>query len=903
MADEVRKINIIELEIEQDDALADLSKLHKSLTTVKKDIKDLEAEQKELEQQGKKNGVQWQKNAEQIELQKVNVKSLNKEYLAQQKVVSEVLTSNERELGTLEKLTLANKALRKELRELDLTTAEGTERQKEIINEIDGNTEVINQNSDAFVRQKMNIGNYSSALEDLPKILDEYRKRNKDITQELATLNDETDEGAARQKELNEELEENNKIMAHHEKALGAQNLSLEDLGDNLDMLSPRLGRMVSGLKRMTQAAKAFITTPLGIALTALVAIGALIVSGFKNSQILMDEASVSATKWGARWDVINDRMSTGLENNHKLLKLIGDRFKKDNEETGKQVESVGRRLKRLRKEEEESEKTTRRRRKERKGVVDEMKEEVKVAEDLKRAYFALRDEEIKQTVETEKLRRAIEGARLAVKDADKTLEERLAIQDRAIAMDKELLQIEISLAKERERIFREAIGIRKVTKDEEQELADLQADVIRAETTFFRRNKEMAQERLTLINTIRAEEEAAAREKQAQLKQQAEDLQVFLEAEIEIWKLKNKSILETEDKLTQDLINNETDRLFKLANMRAAAVEKAFQDQIITEKERELQLLQIREETGQAIFDLQKQFNDDLEKLAEDSAARIFDLEMIQLEQRLGAEFEIRKKELERWYEEQKKLAAGNAEELLQLDRTMAALREGIRQEERMATIDGFSSIMSNIQTTLQTSFDTQFRIRQDETNKWYEEQLKIVGNSEKAREKLEKEFNERSAKNRKETLAESTFAYKAASTAIIAADTYKGAMAAYASLAGIPVVGPVLGGIAAASTIGMGLSAIRNTWAADPESGVTSLNNIASGEGGGGAGGGVPDPALSSDGGLVVRDLDSNLTESMKSAFVEAWEEAPPKQVLVTDRVTAEQTNQEVIEDLSSV
>jgi|13_taG_2_1085334.scaffolds.fasta_scaffold01682_5 hypothetical protein len=60
---------------------------------------------------------------------------------------------------------------------------------------------------------------------------------------------------------------------------------------------------------------------------------------------------------------------------------------------------------------------------------------------------------------------------------------------------------------------------------------------------------------------------------------------------------------------------------------------------------------------------------------------------------------------------------------------------------------------------------------------------------------------------------------------------DTYQSAMASYKSLSGIPVVGPVLGGIAAAAAIAMGLKNIQAIKSASSSGGVDGGVNIPSG------------------------------------------------------------------------
>ena len=66
---------------------------------------------------------------------------------------------------SIENLTKANKALREERKSLDLQTAEGQKRVQDINKALDKNTETIKQNVSALEKQKINIGNYKSALD------------------------------------------------------------------------------------------------------------------------------------------------------------------------------------------------------------------------------------------------------------------------------------------------------------------------------------------------------------------------------------------------------------------------------------------------------------------------------------------------------------------------------------------------------------------------------------------------------------------------------------------------------------------------------------------------------------------------------------------------------------------
>lgn len=68
-------------------------------------------------------------------------------------------------IESINSLTKANKALREERKNLNLLTAEGRKRTQEINAQIDQNTSKVKANVSAIEQQKINIGNYRSALD------------------------------------------------------------------------------------------------------------------------------------------------------------------------------------------------------------------------------------------------------------------------------------------------------------------------------------------------------------------------------------------------------------------------------------------------------------------------------------------------------------------------------------------------------------------------------------------------------------------------------------------------------------------------------------------------------------------------------------------------------------------
>lgn len=83
----------------------------------------------------------------------------------QETIILDFEVDLEDSIESIDKLTAANKELRKERNALNLSTAEGKKRAKEINDQIDDNTATIRKNSSAIEQQRANIGNYRSALE------------------------------------------------------------------------------------------------------------------------------------------------------------------------------------------------------------------------------------------------------------------------------------------------------------------------------------------------------------------------------------------------------------------------------------------------------------------------------------------------------------------------------------------------------------------------------------------------------------------------------------------------------------------------------------------------------------------------------------------------------------------
>jgi hypothetical protein len=83
----------------------------------------------------------------------------------QEEVVLEFSVDEAEGIQSIEALTKANQKLREERKKLNLETADGQKRIKEINAQLDANNNKIKENSSALEKQRLNVGNYKSALD------------------------------------------------------------------------------------------------------------------------------------------------------------------------------------------------------------------------------------------------------------------------------------------------------------------------------------------------------------------------------------------------------------------------------------------------------------------------------------------------------------------------------------------------------------------------------------------------------------------------------------------------------------------------------------------------------------------------------------------------------------------
>ena len=190
-----------------------------------------------------------------------------------------------------------------------------------------------------------------------------------------------------------------------------------------------------------------------------------------------------------------------------------------------------------------------------------------------------------------------------------------------------------------------------------------------------------------------------------------------------------------------------------------------------------------------------------------------------------------------------------------IQEDKELASveLMEGSEELKEQIRIK-YSRARGDLEKASAKNADRTFKQMSDDEVKWSEmtanEKMNIASST---------------AGNLSKLLGEETAAGKAMAITQATIDTYKAAQASYASLAGIPVVGPVLGGIAAAAAVASGIANVKAI-ASTGDGGGGGGAGISAGSGGsGGAPPQTPAPQMMSG--------DFNLTGAVEPEAVKAF------------------------------
>lgn len=189
-------------------------------------------------------------------------------------------------------------------------------------------------------------------------------------------------------------------------------------------------------------------------------------------------------------------------------------------------------------------------------GIVDEIKEEVAIMTALEKRVQALRDAEIQFTVQRAKTRKEIEKARLLAEDETKSQEVRIEALKKALKLEQETTNQELELARERVRIQEEQLEQSENLVEDKKKLADFQADLINKETKSFRLQKRVKTEINELEREMAADRKKISDERIKQIEDEKKALDDLYDAQIAQADAWEKKVIADAKKQAKELLD-----------------------------------------------------------------------------------------------------------------------------------------------------------------------------------------------------------------------------------------------------------------------------------------------------------------------------------------------------------
>ena len=480
-------------------------------------------------------------------------------------------------------------------------------------------------------------------------------------------------------------------------------------------------------------------------------------------------------------------------------------------------------------------------------GVGDELSREIKLVIELENALVKLQDKEIGLIKTQAERKKKIEELRLAAKDELLDLGERAKLLEQAGNLEKAILDDQLEVAKEQARISQAKLELANSTREDIKANAELQARVIELETESLKKQRSIEAEKQGLLKRGRAAEvtaskeaianakkvtDAAIKENQVRLnlfieqnKGEAESLEEGLklqedirdkklalldeqikagnktqiEGELEALKIKN-DFLEQQAQLTVDFADQEL-QLFKFVNQSRIAEGQLLTDELVSQEKARLEA--VAEAERQAL--VTRLENGVISRQEYNEAIAAVDLEAKESKDEIELEQKEQKAEADAIDLENKRALQ---QEALEYDLEAQLNELNLKKQAELDAAEKTGADKSLIEAKYAE----------------LEKQTAAAVNANKL------QLASQTFGNLASILGKESAAGKAAAIAQTTIDTYQGATAAYKSLAGIPIVGPVLGGIAAAAAVAGGIANVKkiaSTKAPKAAKGITLQGN----------------------------------------------------------------------------
>jgi hypothetical protein len=702
---------------------------------------------------------------------------LNAYQNAEAKTTSLIILGNaaiDRQINNKNEAKAANIELNKISNQLNPNIEEEAELLKRVNAQIDANTNFIKENTSKVGQLKMNVGNYTESI--------------KDALNELNPFNGGLFEFFQRSKE-----------------AGGAGNL-----------LTGAFTAIRAGILGALQAGLAFIATPIGAVIAALaLAVGA-VVGAFK-----LAKASLQSTEEGTQKLAVVMGAITGVfKGLFNILKPLGLFLANVFIKTLENVASVAEKTLGLIADalefigEESAAKGVR-------NFTAEVKASSKAAADLAKAEGELAVQQRKaQRIQLEYQKQA-EKLRQQRDDETKSINERIAINNQLGDVLRKQADSELAIANKQLQVA----NLRIKSEGKTTEALQAREEALTNIADIQERITGQESEQLANLNSLRKEAEDKEKERQEKLTEALlKSSKARIDAFIAEQGFRKKSAQETYD------FN------YALYNKEYADLKLQLQKRKITQAEFDAQMLQLRNdyleknaeltiENAQLELDAELAKNQRILNSDKFLSEQQLALKKQALEDDLAAQQEFEKIRLEQGQINQAEYnAAINAinEENRVANAELEEQRRVAEQERQLADLE-------NLKITTEDNFLAQAEVQKAQNEILRQQE---VDNAEQtgadislinAKYAKMQEDIEKAKQDNKVQLASDAFGSlaaifgeeskvgKAAAIAQTTIDTYKSATSAFSALSGIPIVGPVLGGIAAAAAVAAGLANVK--------------------------------------------------------------------------------------------
>lgn len=777
-----QKIVLAELDI-------DIDLLLKSTSDLKKQIDSIKNAQKELVISGKGTSEQFIEN-------EAVLKSLNSAYSSNVKAIQESGKATENQVAQTELLNIAlntevtsiteareqNKLLNKLRNETNTTTAEGQAQITALNKKLDENNDYIKSNADAYLKQKINIGNYTDS-----------------VREAFASINP-----------LNG--------------GLGAFAQRAQEAGGAGNLFKGAITGMVQGVLGLVKASLAFIATPIGVVLAVIGVVLGTLIGLFKSLDPVMDKVEQGFAAISAIIDVVRQTFLSLITGAKSLKEAFS-------------------------------------------GFGSSMASAAKEAANLKNAQQDLADAQRSQEVANAKASQQYDE--LIVKSKNRTLteKERIAYIQQAQKIEEANFRQRSALA---EAELKNAIeGARIKGQLSDQELTNLKRNTMAYGNYLLNQGriteKELEAIKKAELGKISIKDETTKRLEKAQNQEDklAENAQAKAEkaqADAEARREEAQAAAEKAIDKAIEQQKSEIDKFIAGQGIRAKTLEESvrYEEQL---RDKRLAVLEFEKEKGkktQTQYEAEKLEikNSFLQKQTEATIAQA-DLELqiflnankSKLDANKFLSDELYRQELERLNKTSEAEAAAQTARLVAGTITTEQYNTAIKAiDDKFAEDKKNLDLKKSEEDKAKQAIDLENKLAADTTNRDYDlafqtqqleaKRLAEVAAAEKtgADTKL---INDKYAKQKMEVeaivasnklnLASQTFgnlatilgkesaAGKAMAVAQTTIDTYQSATAAYKAMAGIPVVGPALGAVAAGAAVVSGIANVKKILSTD--------------------------------------------------------------------------------------